>query len=299
MAIFESLAQAEGKVHGQRGHAGHFHEVGALDALVDVLGTLAGIESLGVERIISSPFVLGSGNVKAAHGLLPVPAPATLALLKGCPVSQRESGYELTTPTGAALARGLAERFAPLPPCRVLKTGYGAGAKVVPGEMNMLRLILADSLREEKRDEVTMMETNIDDMTPLGYEGLFEELFAAGALDVYLVPITMKRGRPAVKLSIIAPPLLEEALARIMLARSTTFGLRAYRAARWLKGRAVLTVNTRYGRVRVKRGMVAGVVTDLAPEYVDCRRLARKAGVGFLEVYEEAKEKARGTRARG
>ncbi len=293
LAVFENLARAEGAVHGLGLHAGHFHEVGALDALVDVIGSLAAVESLAVDKILSSPLVLGSGTVKAAHGVLPVPAPATLALLKGSPVFQRESGCELTTPTGAALVTGLAEGFGPLPPLRLLKTGYGAGARAVPGVANMFRLILGQSDDACGHDRVIVMETNIDDMTPLAYEPLFETLFAAGALDVFLEPITMKRGRPAVKLSLIAPPPLENRLARALLEGTTTFGLRCYQATRWLKQRTQISVATRYGRVGVKMGTLDGKLTDLSPEYADCRRLAKKAGVSFLEVYEEAKKRAK------
>ncbi len=291
LRVFAHLATAEGAVHGRPAHAGHFHEVGAVDALVDIIGTVVAVESLGVEKIISSPLALGSGTVKAAHGLLPVPAPATLALVKDCPVFQRECGRELTTPTGAALIKGLADEFAPLPLVSVSRTGYGAGARQVPGEANMLRVILARTTANS-REQVIVMETNIDDMTPLAYEALFNSLFAAGALDVYLQTISMKRGRPAVKLSVITHLPQEEKLAKIILAESTTFGLRCHLAHRWLKERSMISVTTSFGRVRVKRGLVNGMVTDLSPEYADCHRLAKKTKTEFLKVYESAKQKA-------
>ncbi len=291
LLVFSHLATAEGAVHDRPAHTGHFHEVGAVDALVDIIGTVIAIESLGVKKIISSPFALGSGTVKAAHGLLPVPAPATLALVKNCPVFQRECGRELTTPTGAALVKGLADKFSPLPLVSINRTGYGAGAHQAPGEANMLRVILAQAVGNS-REQVMVMETNIDDMTPLAYEELFDSLFAAGALDVYIQTITMKRGRPAVKLSVIAAPCQEEKLAKIILTESTTFGLRCHLVHRWLKERSMISVTTPFGRVRVKHGSVDGMVTDLSPEYADCRRLAKKTKTGFLEVYESAQQEA-------
>ena len=294
-AVFRRLARAEARVHGTALEDVHFHEVGAVDAIVDVVGAAIGLRALGVERLYASSLPLGGGTVRTRHGLLPLPAPATLELLAeiGAPTrpAPAETG-ELVTPTGAAILAELATFEQP--PLRVRRIGYGFGAREirVPPDggawPNALRLWLGDRVGGGPlHDEVVLIETNLDDASPelLGYA--MERLFEAGALDVYFTPIQMKKNRPGTLLGVVAPPARAHALAEVVLAETTSLGVRLRPAARLIAERDVATVETELGAVRVKLKRLGGR-TVAAPEYEDCARVARERGVPLAVVYRLA-----------
>ncbi|MDI3341859.1 MAG: nickel pincer cofactor biosynthesis protein LarC [Sphaerobacter sp.] len=291
LAIFAALAEAEGRVHGVDPEAVHFHEVGALDAIVDIVGAAAGIALLGVEAVYCGPLSLGHGFVRAAHGLLPVPAPATAALLAAAraPTRQLDIEAELVTPTGAAILTQLA-RFE-RPSLRPERVGYGFGRRELPWP-NALRLWVgeldAGAARLTEGPDELLLETNIDDMSPQFFEPLIERLFAAGALDVYLTPIIMKRGRPATKLSVICQASVRGEIERVLIEQSTTLGVRALPLDRTKVGRRVETVVTRWGDVRVKLKIWRGRVIDVMPEYADCLAIARRTELPIRLIHGEA-----------
>ena len=282
--VFERLGAAEARVHDVPIDRVHFHEVGAVDSICDIVGACAGLDQLDIDAIHCSPVNLGGGTVKTEHGLLPVPAPATAELLKGKPVYSRGPSVELTTPTGAALAATLAAECGALPPMRLCATGYGAGSKDFPDHANVLRVILGETTAATESTTVAVIEANIDDATPqiLGYA--MERLFDAGALDVTLESVLMKKNRPGTLLRIIATPEARESLAQILFEETTTLGLRIYPAERRVKARRIVEVETAHGRVRIK-------ISDdgsFAPEYDDCRKLARETGVPLKQVLAQA-----------
>ncbi len=292
LAVFERLARAEARVHGVRVERVHFHEVGAVDALVDVVGCVAGLRRLGVRRLTCSPLALGHGQVETEHGTLPLPAPATLELLRGVPVVPAHVAWETVTPTGAALARTLVDEFRPLPALRVEAVGHGAGDDR-PGVLpNVLRAVLgrADGL---SADRVVCLETNLDDLVPEHFEYLMERLFEAGALDVTLQHLQMKKSRPGFGLRVLARPSERLAVARVLFAESTTLGVRVQECDRLVLHRQVRRVATRHGPVRVKlvRDPQGGV--SASAEYDDCKRLARRAGIPLREIVRLAEEAAR------
>jgi len=290
LEIFRRLFEAEAQVHGESFSKIHLHELGAVDAVVDVIGTLICLEHLGVEKVVSSPLNLGSGTVKAAHGELPVPAPATMRLLKGVPVYSSGAPHELTTPTGAAIMTALASGFGDMPLMRVEAEGAGAGGRDIKGRPNVLRVLIGETA--SSGDEISVIETNIDDMDPRLYEEVMGRLFKAGALDVFLTNIMMKKGRPGVKLTVLCPDELRPALSEIILRETTTLGVRHYRAGRTVLDRKTVTVRTRFGPLRVKTASVDGVVKAM-PEYEDLRRASQKHGVPVAEVAAEAVRKIR------
>ena len=282
--VFEQLGRAEAKVHNVPLEKVHFHEVGAVDSICDIAGACTALELLGVDEIQSSAVNVGSGTVKTEHGVLPVPGPATAELLHGKPVYARGPSVELTTPTGAAIVAALASTFGPLPPMRVLATGYGAGDKDFAEHANVLRAILGERSGASEATTVSVLEANIDDASPqlLGYA--MERLLEAGALDVTLESLLMKKNRPGTLLRVIARPEHRESLAQLIFAETTTLGLRIYTAERRVKCRSIEEIETPHGRVRVK-------VSDdgsFAPEYDDCRDLARKTGIPLKEILAEA-----------
>ena len=291
--IFERLGEAEAAVHAVPVERIHFHEVGALDTVVDVTGALIGLNTLGIREIYASALNVGGGKVQAAHGELPIPAPWTAHLLRGIPVYGSPVEAELTTPTGAAIISTLAKSFGALPPLTVDQIGYGAGSLDLPGRANLLRLIVGERIDDLEKDEVTVLETNIDDMNPQLYEPLMEALFEAGALDVFLTPIIMKKSRPATVVSVIVPAGLEESIGPILLRFSSTFGVRSKRMHRQTLPRETVTVQTRFGEVRVKVGRLQGRPIHLVPEYEDCRRLAEIGGIPPGEIMAAAVEAAR------
>ena len=289
--IFTRLAEAEARVHNQEVEAVHFHEVGAVDAIVDIVGAAVGLKLLGVERVECSPLNVGGGFVEARHGVLPVPAPATLELLKGVPVYSRGTSHELVTPTGAAIVTTLAACFGPMPAMTVEGIGYGAGKAEL--EMpNLLRVVVGDSEEvggDYLSDTVTLLETNLDDMNPQFYDYVMERLFAAGALDVYLIPIQMKKNRPGNMLSVLCPPDRVGEMLAILFAETTTLGVRVRDVTRRCLDRSIVAVDTRFGQIRVKVARRGAVVLHAAPEYDDCKAAARRHGVPLSVVYEEAR----------
>ncbi|MBT9168726.1 MAG: hypothetical protein DDT19_02074 [Syntrophomonadaceae bacterium] len=289
LAIFHRLAEAEGKIHGKAPADVHFHEVGAVDSIVDIVGIAAALCSLGAEKICSSPLHCGSGFVSCAHGELPVPAPATLELLSGVPVYSRGVEAELLTPTGAAVLTTLAE-FGPLPYMTIIKSGYGAGKKEL-SIANLLRVIVGEAVPPAAgylREETVMLEANIDDMNPEFYSYISEKLFTAGALDVTLVPVQMKKGRPGVMLSVLAKQKQEEALLEIIFAETTTLGIRKSTAEKLMLPRRIVSVETVYGPVRVKIAELSNRIINAAPEYQECRQLADASGVPLKKIYSAA-----------
>jgi hypothetical protein len=289
-AVFTRLAEAEARVHGVSVEEVHFHEVGGLDAIVDVVGSVIGLKLLGIEEVYSSPLHLGRGFVECAHGLLPVPAPATLELMKGVPVYGWDIEAELVTPTGAAIITALA-KFDPPPPMWVERIGYGAGHRNLPIP-NLLRLIIANAPGEFEEDTVVLLETNIDDMNPEFYEHVMSRLFQRGALDVFLTPIQMKRNRPAVMLSVIVSRKDMDEVLRVIFEETTTLGVRMQEVRRRKLARESIVVETRYGPIAVKVAKLGSVVKNISPEYEECRRIAEQQGIPLKVVYEEAKRAA-------
>ncbi len=287
-AIFSTLAEAEAKVHGVPMDHVHFHEVGAVDALVDVVGAVAGLELLGVQEVFASPLPTGKGTVKTAHGLLPVPAPATMEILAGvgAPLRPLDVEAELVTPTGAAILATLATFRQP--DMRLRAVGYGFGTKQLPWA-NALRLWVGEPAESREPGETSLIEANLDDMTAEALGFAMERLFAAGALDVFFTPIQMKKNRPAVMLSVISPLDREREMASMVLRETTTLGVRISRTGRVTAERRVETVDTPLGPIRVKVKSFEGKVS-CSPEYEDCARIARERGLSFLEVMRVAVE---------
>lgn len=286
--IFRRLGEAEATVHGVDIEKVHFHEVGALDAIVDIVGASAGLFLLGVDEVHCSPLNLGSGTVKAAHGVMPVPAPATARLVADIPTYSAGPAVELTTPTGAAIAATLSKSFGPMPPLRISATGYGAGDRDLDDRANMLRVVLGDSTQAAAEPtEVFVIEANLDDMTPEAAGFARERLLAAGALDVTLAPIYMKKDRPGFQLSVLAKPEDRERLAETTLRETSTLGVRFYPVQRRVLARSSQEVETPFGAVRMKIAE-SGDSKKASPEYEDCRRLALERNVPFQEVYQQA-----------
>ena len=294
LLAFRKLGQAESKVHGEPVEKIHFHEVGAVDAIVDIVGTAVCLEILGVDSVYASPLHIGAGSVQTAHGLLPVPAPATAELLRGIPVYGRDVDAELVTPTGAALLAATAAGFGDAPPMRIEHVGYGAGTRDLPWA-NLLRVSIGRSAGEAAGGgRVLVVETNIDDMNPQWYEHVFEKLFEAGALDVYLTPIQMKRSRPAVTLGLMVEEAKLDPALGILFSETTTIGVRIHPVERRKLEREEQTVETAYGPVRMKIAKWKGRVMNTAPEYRDCLRVAEEKGVPLKDVYQSALAAARG-----
>lgn len=286
--IFTLLAEAEAKVHGRPVETVHFHEVGGIDSIIDIAGAAIGLESLGISNLTSSPLPMPRGWVNCAHGLLPLPAPAVCELLQGAPTYGVELNQELVTPTGAAIVKALATDFGPMPPMTMTAVGYGAGSRELSnGQPNLLRLIIGAPLHPAEAQEVEVIETHLDDWSPETFPYLSERLFALNALDVALIPIQMKKGRPGFLLRVICAPAAALAAKECILSETTAIGLRFRTEQRWTLPRETGTVPTCWGEVRVKKVTTpAGEV--LSPEYEDCRRVAAAHRVPLREVYAEA-----------
>jgi hypothetical protein len=304
LKTFKLLFNAEARVHGEAFDKVHLHELGAIDCIVDVFGTIIGLDLLGIEKVYSSPINLGSGSVKTEHGILPVPAPATAEILKGLPVYSTDIPFELTTPTGAAILKGLSSGFGSVPPVNIEKIGIGAGSKDFKDRPNILRLFIGTPLEsphtplwkrgaegdfkgglgEFSDEKVIVIETNVDDMDPRIYEYVMEKLFKAGALDVYVTNILMKKGRPGIKLSVLCNDKDKENLMKIMLKETTTIGLRFYEAERRVLQREIKTIDTKFGKVRVKFSRLGDEILKACPEYEDCKRIAKKLNIPLIEV---------------
>lgn len=283
-AVFQKLGEAEAAVHRMPVEKVHFHEVGAADSIADIVGTCVGFDLLGVDEIVCAPVNVGSGTVETEHGLLPVPAPATAALLAGKPVYARGPAVELTTPTGAAVVATLAAGFGALPAMKLDAIGYGAGTKDFPDQPNVLRILVGESSGASEATEICVMEANIDDMSPQVLAYALERLLERGALDATLQPVEMKKGRPGVLLRVLAKPEDREELAQLIFAETSTLGLRMYPAERRVQPRHWVEVLTPHGKVRIKVSGAGGY----APEYEDCRRLARETGVALKQIMAEA-----------
>jgi len=289
-SVFSRLAGAEAKVHGTTPDKVHFHEVGGIDAIIDIVGAVVGLELMGIDRVYSSVLRLGTGSVMTAHGIIPIPAPGTLALLEGVPVERTSVKSELVTPTGAALISTLSDGFGESPPYRSLSVGYGAGSRDLREMPNVLRIHVGEPVGGELGDLCTVVETNIDDMSPELYGYVFDRLFDAGAKDVYITPTYMKKERPGVLVSVIAAPELAERIARVLLEETTTIGVRMWHVRRVKLKRRSATVETEFGPVRVKVVDLDGRVR-IKPEYDDCLRIAKERGVPILSVYRSVELK--------
>jgi pyridinium-3,5-bisthiocarboxylic acid mononucleotide nickel chelatase len=307
--IFEALGQAEAEVHDTTVEQVHFHEVGAADALVDIVCAAVGAESLDVEEWVCSPLNVGGGTVKCAHGTLPVPAPATLRLLKDAPVYSSGPQVELVTPTGAAIVKTLSTRFTAFPAMKIEKTGYGAGTREFPEHPNLLRLTIGESkppqvagasptasltsnegAADEKmmNEKITVLEANLDDLSPQVLAYAMERLLAEGALDVFSVPVQMKKSRPGALLTVLAKMEDAHRLSKVIFAETTTLGVRRREEQRQTLSRRWETVATTWGPVRIKIANMNGSVSNYAPEYEDCRTLAEAQKVPLRTVMQEA-----------
>lgn len=295
IAIFEKLGAAESAIHNVPIEKIHFHEVGAVDALVDIICAAVGVEALKVDEFICSPLNVGGGTVKCAHGTFPIPAPATVELLKGAPVYSSGPQAELVTPTGAAIVATLVKRFESFPAMKIEKSGYGAGTRDFPNHANVLRLTLAEMMAETSSpqpiaatDTVTILEANLDDLNPQVFGYVMDRLLEAGALDVFTVPVQMKKNRPGTLLTVLAKPQDADQLAEIIFAETTTLGVRQREEQRQVLARKWQTVTTRFGDVRIKVANMNGTMTNYAPEYEDCRRIAAEHRVPLKTVMQEA-----------
>lgn len=286
LAVFQHLGEAEAKSHSVSIEKVHFHEVGAVDSICDIVGACVGLDLLGVEDVRSSRINVGSGTVNTEHGVLPVPAPATSELLRDCPIYSAGPETELTTPTGAALLKTLASEFGGVPSLKLLSQGFGAGDKDFAQQANVLRVLIGELSEASEATTVSVLEANIDDSTPqvLGYA--MERLLEAGALDVTLTPIFMKKNRAATMISVIAAPEAAERMSAILFAETTTLGIRIVEAQRRVLARNTEQVETRFGPVRVKFTENG----SFTPEYDDCRKAAAEKGVALRTVIAEAND---------
>jgi pyridinium-3,5-bisthiocarboxylic acid mononucleotide nickel chelatase len=290
-AIFAKLGQAEAAVHDVPLEKIHFHEVGAVDAIVDIVGACIGFAALGIESFACSPLNVGGGTAKMAHGVLPVPAPATARLLLGKPTYSNGVQKELVTPTGAAIVATLCSAFGPQPAMSVSAIGYGAGTADLDGQPNVLRLMAGEA--EEKRsaaesETIRVLEANLDDMNPQIYGYFLEKALAAGALDVFTTPVQMKKNRPGTLVTVLCKPKDEASFQDLLFAETTTLGLRSYTAERRVLARKWETVQTAFGEVRIKVASLNGHIRQASPEFEDCRKLAEAKNVPLQKVMEAA-----------
>jgi hypothetical protein len=292
MRIFEALGAAEAKIHKVPIESIHFHEVGAVDAIVDIVCAAVGSETLGVDEIVCSPLNVGGGSVQCAHGTFPVPAPATVELLRDAPVYSSGVQAELVTPTGAAIARTLAKRFGAFPEMKVEKSAYGAGSRDLAGRPNVLRLVVGQAAAETagmpKAETICVLEANLDDLNPQVFGYVMDQLLEQGALDVFGVPVQMKKNRPGTLLTVLCKPDDAERLIQILFSETTTLGVRRREEARQVLARRWENVRTQWGEVRIKIASMNGTVTNYAPEYEDCRRIAADQHVPLKTVMQEA-----------
>lgn len=285
-SVFTELARAEAKVHGCDLNSVHFHEVGAMDAIIDVVGVLLGLEQLGISCLHASPLPMSRGFVKCEHGTLPLPAPAVCEILKDVPLYGVELQQELVTPTGAALLKVLAEDFGPMMPVRVRQTGYGAGSnKLDNGQPNLFRLFVGTPLSVEEHQQVEVIETNIDDWSPEGFPHLYDLLLENGALDVSVTPLIMKKGRPGFLLRVIAPPGASLSLKTIIFEETSAIGLRFRKEFRQTLERETISLETQWGSVQAKKIFIPSGVM-ISPEYEACRQVANKFNVPLQVVYD-------------
>ncbi|MGA3169411.1 MAG: nickel pincer cofactor biosynthesis protein LarC [Chthoniobacteraceae bacterium] len=291
--IFERIAKAEGKIHGMKPDEVTFHEVGALDSIADIVLACVGIELLKVDRVVASPLAEGRGWVDAAHGRFPVPAPATLEILKGLPLASVDEPFEFITPTGAAIVAEFAETFGPMPALKIEKIGYGCGSRESKTRPNVLRAVLGEAVEAAgpagyERDTLTRIETNIDDLSPEIVGAVTEQLLKAGALDVFLTSIQMKKNRPGLQLTALCEDAAVSAVAGLIFRQTTTFGVRMDRVDRLKLPRTFETVKTPYGPVSVKIGSLNGETLQVSPEFESCKALSEKTGQPIRTIFEAA-----------
>jgi len=295
LAIFQALGETEAKIHNTDVEKIHFHEVGAVDAIVDIVCAAVGSLALGVEDWVCSPLNVGGGSVECAHGRFPVPSPATVELLRGAPVYSSGVDAELVTPTGAAIVKTLCQRFVPFPAMKVATTGYGAGARDFPGQPNVLRLTLGDSAEtqlaastEIPEDTIAVLEANLDDLNPQVFGYVMERLLVEGALDAFCTPVQMKKNRPGMLLTVLARPEDVTRLSKLVFGETTTLGIRMRQERRQTLVRRSISVQTQWGEVRMKVANLNGSIANYAPEYEDCRRIADQHRVPLKQVMQEA-----------
>lgn len=290
--LFQNLAEAEAKVHGISVDDVHFHELGAIDSILDIVGAAVAIEALSIDRWYASNINVGSGTIETAHGRLPLPAPATLELLRDFPIYASGIEFELVTPTGAAILKNLTPDFA-LPPARFSWIGYGAGTKNFPQQPNVLRILVGESVAAFEGDETVVIETEIDDMNPELFPYVQQKLFEHGAKSVSAQNILMKKGRPGVLVRVLCDAGSVDKLCETLFRETTTLGAIYYPVGRKKLARKIIEVHTQYGTVRVKLGVLGSEIINIAPEYEDCKKLADKMGVALKEIYNAAMEAAR------
>ena len=294
LAMFEALGKTEAKIHNNYIEKVHFHEVGAVDAMVDITCSAVGAHALGVDEFVCSPLNVGGGTVKCAHGVLPVPVPATVELLQGAPVYSSGIQVELVTPTGAAIVKTLVKRYASFPTMTIEKSGYGAGSRDFSGHANVVRLTIGESqpvlAQNTSQETITVLEANLDDLNPQVFGYVVERLLEAGALDTFAVPVQMKKNRPGMLLTVLAKPEDAARLTQIIFMETSTLGVRRREEQRQTLARKWITVGTRWGDVRLKIGSLNGTVTNYAPEYEDCKKIAAEHHVPLKSVMNEAME---------
>src|SRR5580692_82078 len=300
IAIFEALGRAEAKIHHTSIERVHFHEVGAIDAMVDIVCAAVGAEALGVGEIICSPLNVGGGTVKCAHGTFPVPAPATVELLAGAPVYSSGLPAELLTPTGAAIVKTMASRFAAFPEMKIERSGYGAGSRDFPGQPNVVRLTIGETASNALAtntalETITVLEANLDDLNPQVFGYVMDRLFEEGALDAFGIAGQMKKNRPGMVLTVLCQPKDADKLTRLIFSETTTLGVRRRDEKRRTLARRWESVPTPWGEVRIKIASMNGTVTNYAPEYEDCRRIAAEHHVPLKQVMQEATRQYLGT----
>ena len=292
ISIFEALGAAEAKIHNVPIETIHFHEVGAVDAIVDIVCAAVGAEALGVDEIICSSLNVGGGTVNCAHGTFPVPAPATVELLKDAPVYSSGIQMELVTPTGAAIVKTLAKRFGAFPELKIEKSAYGAGSRDFPGHPNVLRIVIGEAApkraSKSNSDTVIVLEANLDDLNPQVFGYVMDRLLEDGALDVFGIPVQMKKNRPGTLLTVLCKPEDTDKLTQLIFSETTTLGVRRREEARQCLARRWENVRTEWGEVRIKIASMNGTITNYAPEYEDCRRLAAEHRVPLKTVMQEA-----------
>ncbi len=295
LQIFRRLAEAEALVHGTSPEKIHFHEVGAIDSIVDIVGACIGFDYFGIELFLSSALNVGKGTVRCAHGILPVPAPATAEMLKGIPIYSNQLEGELVTPTGAAIVSALCTGFGGVPSWRMERNGFGAGCRDFQGSANVVRIMVGETGEEacpgtsaSPKTSVIVLEANIDDMNPQIYGHLQEKLFDLGVLDFFTSPVQMKKNRPGTLLSVVVPVHLRQAAAELIFRETTTIGLRYYETGRMVLQREIEPVQVADLPVRIKISRLEGKIVNYAPEYEDCRQIANSKGVPFKVVYSRA-----------
>ncbi len=284
--VFEKVAEAEGKIHGISPDKVHFHEVGALDSIIDIVGTIWGLEQLGIDKCFSSAITLGSGEVKCAHGIIPVPSPATLDIIRGYPVLKKEIGFELATPTGTALITTIAEYRENLPLMEIDYTGYGCGDREMENMPNVLRIISGKTISGLEQDKIAILETNIDDMIPEIIPHIIDRLMNEGALDVFVSPVLMKKGRQGNQITVLCEPDAARNFSEILFSETSTSGIRVSETGRFKLPRTVEKLQTRWGEVYVK-SFVHNGKKKIVPEFEECRAIAKREEITLLEVYEE------------